>query len=744
MKNSNMKHYIIFISQLFLIFCFLIGFDLLYRWDSMLPYMKTLEIHNTIFFVVSLFFFISCLISLPFWASLALITKVKKRWNIHFVMIGRFLLFLFFAIINFKILNMWSNKILTIYDIGRQGRIASVIFLLILTILYYLAHRKFPDKLFDALDRPRLIAISIFTFSMLIVMAICVNIAIENHIGLKNNFQNYGFIIFVFYCCLNRRKVNQIMDRSLTFVIPAGLIFLVSFVPLCYLLATTEPKSDIVPDVKQDLTILKEDVQNIILVTFDALPANRMSLYGNSRKTTPHLDGLGEISYVFDRAHSEADATLESLTAIHSGMHYYSNRIQDYGSFIANGNVLGYMPNVFEKIGWDTVYMLYPPIRGEQSLFSILPVYNDAPKHFERFYGTKFRLDLARLALKYPLIPGMWVDVIYLEYINKYVRWLFPEPKLPDYVDNSLFPCRNKFNLVKDYLANYRPEHFFLHVHVYPPHQPYHRIHPYKGRFLDDPRNYHELFAELDWTGLPLPEEKQEIADKLGLMYEEYLLAVDAEFGELVNFLKKTDLFDNTMLIVSTDHGHAFQKGDMFHMSRVMYEQTLHIPLIIHMPKQKEGKRIQTLAEHIDIMPTILETLGINQPNWMEGESLWKYMKNETLMSSKVKFSQSFPAVRELISSETQNYQYAFVVYKGNYKLIYRFMGNAMLEKMPVPEAASIFYQKFPEVELFDLSRDPEENIDLSNLEKQTRDELMKLIEQRIERVRMFRQLSMQ
>ena len=119
-----------------------------------------------------------------------------------------------------------------------------------------------------------------------------------------------------------------------------------------------------------------------------------------------------------------------------------------------------------------------------------------------------------------------------------------------------------------------------------------------------------------------------------------------------------------------------------------MYEELFNVPLIIHLPGQKKGVKVRTLAEQIDLAPTILDLIGTPRPEWMEGESLVPYMKNPSLQSEKIKFSMvffydDFTEVRWLAA------------YKGEYKLVYQME----------TEATALFRFKEPHTMQNDLSR---------------------------------------
>ena len=100
---------------------------------------------------------------------------------------------------------------------------------------------------------------------------------------------------------------------------------------------------------------------------------------------------------------------------------------------------------------------------------------------------------------------------------------------------------------------------------------------------------------------------------------------VDAQIGRLLDYLEEIDAYDNTLIVFTSDHGE--QLGDHWQFSKLTYfDQSFHIPLIVHPPKTKKkftrGQQVNAFTENIDIMPTILECIGVDIPTQCDGESL--------------------------------------------------------------------------------------------------------------------------
>jgi arylsulfatase A-like enzyme/predicted Zn-dependent protease len=132
---------------------------------------------------------------------------------------------------------------------------------------------------------------------------------------------------------------------------------------------------------------------------------------------------------------------------------------------------------------------------------------------------------------------------------------------------------------------------FFSWIHLYDPHTPY-----------EPPPPFRELYADHPYRG--------EVA---------YL---DSELGKFFDFLKAENLWDNTIIVVTGDHGESFgehrEQGHGFYI----YESTVRVPLIIRAPRSFPVKRVERIVEHVDIVPTILDMLDVPQPAAIQGRSL--------------------------------------------------------------------------------------------------------------------------
>jgi arylsulfatase A-like enzyme/Flp pilus assembly protein TadD len=139
---------------------------------------------------------------------------------------------------------------------------------------------------------------------------------------------------------------------------------------------------------------------------------------------------------------------------------------------------------------------------------------------------------------------------------------------------------------------------FFLWVHLYDAHDPYDPPEPYKSRY---------------------PAEA----------YDGEIAYVDAMVGKLLRQLKARGLYDGATIAVTADHGEALgAHGEDTH-GIFLYDETIQVPLLIKLPRARSaGKRIENQVELVDVLPTLLQTAGIEVPKQVQGESLLGLMKS--------------------------------------------------------------------------------------------------------------------
>jgi tetratricopeptide (TPR) repeat protein len=135
------------------------------------------------------------------------------------------------------------------------------------------------------------------------------------------------------------------------------------------------------------------------------------------------------------------------------------------------------------------------------------------------------------------------------------------------------------------------------------------------------------------------------------LTYAEELAYTDHCIGQVINKLKSLDLYDSTLLIITGDHGEAFGEREEMGHGYYIYQESIHVPLIVKLPGQQTAKTVSGAVGLIDITPTVCSLLGIGTPQYIQGQDLSgalidepsedddRYIYSESLLATKYKAS---------------------------------------------------------------------------------------------------------
>ena len=117
-------------------------------------------------------------------------------------------------------------------------------------------------------------------------------------------------------------------------------------------------------------------------------------------------------------------------------------------------------------------------------------------------------------------------------------------------------------------------------------------------------------------------DDKAQVAEHLINLYDGEIASNDSTFAELIEMIDAQGLMDDTLIVIVSDHGEEFLEHGTWEHGKNLYAETLDVPLIMRFPDQGHGLRVEKVVEHIDIMPTILDWLGLPIPEFVEGRSV--------------------------------------------------------------------------------------------------------------------------
>jgi hypothetical protein len=264
---------------------------------------------------------------------------------------------------------------------------------------------------------------------------------------------------------------------------------------------------------------------------------------------------------------------------------------------------------------------------------------------------------------------------------------------------------------VEDYPLYYRLEDVFngvigsiknittptlAYYHFFSPHEPYRPSKEFFSLFFD---KYRPLQKPVHPLGTKLSQKE---LDEHRRRYDEYIADLDSQFGRLLDVLENSGILDNSIVVVTADHGQLFERGTHGHFTPLMYDPVLHVPLLISTPGQQVRNDIHEPTNSIDVLPTLLHLTGQPIPAWCEGTLLpglgGVYDPARATFSVEAKLNPAFAPIKVA----------SLVMRKGPYKLIH-YMGYSGHANYPV--------QFGDAYELFNLEDDLEEMNDLYDSE---------------------------
>jgi len=181
---------------------------------------------------------------------------------------------------------------------------------------------------------------------------------------------------------------------------------------------------------------------------------------------------------------------------------------------------------------------------------------------------------------------------------------------------------------------------FFLFANYMDAHTPYVPPAPYDTLYPG--REPHFTLARLDILKINVMGNNTPIAPgDRGHMLSQYdggIAYLDSQIDSLVARLKQLGLYENTLLMITADHGETFGERNLVGHAIAVYQALVHVPLIIKFPGQKSGATVDDLVSSVDILPTILDQLGYPIPPSVQGRSLSK----PAPANGRMVFSESF------------------------------------------------------------------------------------------------------
>jgi signal transduction histidine kinase/arylsulfatase A-like enzyme len=365
---------------------------------------------------------------------------------------------------------------------------------------------------------------------------------------------------------------------------------------------------------------------NVLLVTIDSLRADHVGAYGYANARTPTLDRLAVEGVRFSTAIANQPDANPSHAAIFSGTYPATNGVRAQMVDRLSDDVPT-LADIFTNQGYQTA--------GLFSSLSFGPPFSGFDRGFQTYTDLSLNRPayladprMAALAATYRRLSSMLVlpGAIHHQ--------LAQSAQVEDVIDG-------RANVTADAAITWLREHqaksglngqpFFLWVHFFDPHYPYTPPAPFDSVESDDCGNCPDVTrATMRQLESDRPDLSSAQVNRLLQAYDGEIAFTDRELGRLLNTLGSLGLDQNTLVVAVGDNGEAFGEHGTWLHGTGLYDEEVQVPLLMRLPGHlPAGKTVDQVAQQIDLLPTLVDLLGLPAPAPVDGRSLLPLVRDQ-------------------------------------------------------------------------------------------------------------------
>lgn len=369
-------------------------------------------------------------------------------------------------------------------------------------------------------------------------------------------------------------------------------------------------------------------MNNILLITLDALRADRLGAYGHDRRTSPTIDRVADRGTVFERAHSVGCTTKDSFPGLLSSAYPF-----DRGGYLYMSDERTMLAEALAEHGYTTI-----GISNNGHLSRTFNYHRGFDVYHERS-ATPVVGDHASPGGPGSGAPSESQNDGPLDNLRRTVvsaaerhvpkgtrthRFLQTAHDVATPLERVSLRAEEVTDIAIDHIERGVDEPFFLWVHYMDPHHPYNppnetlsevgasTVDRFRRRIANHklPNNDASSFS------------RREI-EMLTHLYDGEIRFADRQIDRLLSRLDAEGLRSETVVSVVADHGEGFgEHGEMEHIPPRLYDELTHVPWIIDPPDGTETDRVKRVVSTLDLGPTLLDLVGIDSPKEFDGRSL--------------------------------------------------------------------------------------------------------------------------
>ena len=408
---------------------------------------------------------------------------------------------------------------------------------------------------------------------------------------------------------------------------------------------------------------------NILFIVLDTVRVDHLSLYGYDLDTSPNIDRLGKNSVVFDNALSPSSWTLPSHASMFTGRDVsHHNVTKTYDTLRDDETTLA---EILKAKGYNTAGFTGSPwTKARYGFGQGFITYKDRLDFFE--YSSTF----SKFSIR--------------SFISFFLQFKFEESVLKDYRKR---PAEQINTDIFNWLDKNKGHPFFMFINYYDAHFPYTPDLNFKKKFTNKRYDYRRI-SMMRNRGL---YDKYLVSYMISL-YDAEINYIDYHIGNLLDRLDALGIKNDTIIIITADHGEEFYEHGGYSHGNTLYNEVIHVPLIVYYPKEFKPQRIEKRIGTIDTFSTILNMLKIEAQKNIDSASLITLIKNGKPYSKNYALSELFkrPNIFKQFGFKIDEIKPQIAVFYNNWKLIKVYAKKKIISS-----------------ELFDLANDPKERENL-------------------------------
>ena len=356
---------------------------------------------------------------------------------------------------------------------------------------------------------------------------------------------------------------------------------------------------------------------NIILVVMDTAGARRCSVYGHPRRTTPGLEAIARDATLYRACFATSAWTIPSHLSLFSGLYPSELGLEERQTRVPE--VFHTLPEILGLMGYHTAGISCNGLVGHQRGFEVF-YEMDTPFFSEVYHRDKLDTKFIKEATDKEL-GRLW---LFLKYTLQTGHVLFPiknvlerlyKKHCVDLYNQTAGATRRSFKLAKYLIGKYQTRQpLFLFLNLMETHWKYNPP-PAYNNIIDISKQERQQLFKYDHQDFYIKDIPPEVMQKIYLLYEQGLYFLDETLLDFYRFLMARGAGDNTLLIITSDHGEALGEHGLWGHIFGLYNEILQIPLVVKYPAGTVAPgESHRLAQLHDLFATILEVVDAPLP----------------------------------------------------------------------------------------------------------------------------------